>query len=76
MGDRVILSRRLFVAGCASLPALAALKAAPLFAQPAAGQACVSELWGLPFWANGAEPAVKARRRKPATPTAWHPEFS
>lgn len=71
----MILSRRMFVAGCASLPVLSSVKAAPLLAQPAAAPACVGEVWGLPFWASGAEPAAMTSRRKPATPPAWHPEF-
>lgn len=72
----MIVSRRLFMAGCASLPVLASVKAAPLLAQPAAAPACVGDVWGFTFWAHGAEPAISARRRSPAMPPAWHPEFN
>ena len=72
----MILSRRLFLAGCASLPALSSVKAAPLLRTGPATIAGVGEVFGLPYWARATIPAVTARRRAPEVPAAWHPEFS
>ena len=71
----MIVNRRLFMAGCASLPLVTSLKSVPGLAAVAATPACVGEVWGLPFWAKGVEQAPMAFRRKPSAPPAWHSEF-
>lgn len=75
MVRRMMLSRRLFVAGLATLPPLTMLGTTTGARQWQAGFAGVGQTWGLSYWSNTPLPAVMARRRIWPVPSAWHPEF-
>lgn len=72
----MIVSRRIFLAGCASFPVVCALRVDPLPAYPARAEAGVGEVWGLRFWARDADGGALSRRTIRAVPAGWHPEFS
>lgn len=72
----MIISRRIFLTGCASLPAVCALRADPLPTYPAGAEAGIGEVWGLRFWARDAVGGPVPRRTIKAVPAGWHPEFS
>ncbi len=67
------LARRHLLAGAICLPLLPACRLGAAMAphEPFAA----GELWGMPYWARGAMPAVNTVRRRGKPPVAWHPDF-